>query len=182
MSRIGRMPVAIPAGVEVTLNGSKITVKGPKGTLERELMNLVSVKVEDGQVIVTRNGDEKEKRSAHGLTRTLIKNMIEGVTVGYTKNLEIVGVGYRAAKSGKDVTLTIGYSHPVIVSDTDLVKIDVPQPNQLVITGIDKQAVGECAAVVRKIRPPEPYHGKGIRYAGEVVHLKEGKAGKSSKK
>ncbi|MBQ2945246.1 MAG: 50S ribosomal protein L6 [Clostridia bacterium] len=182
MSRIGRMPVAIPAGVEVTLNGSKITVKGPKGTLERELMNLVSVKVEDGQVIVTRDGDEKEKRSAHGLTRTLIKNMIEGVTVGYTKNLEIVGVGYRAAKSGKDVTLTIGFSHPVIVSDTDLVKIDVPQPNQLVITGIDKQAVGECAAVVRKIRPPEPYHGKGIRYAGEVVHLKEGKAGKSSKK
>ena len=176
------MPVAIPAGVEVTLNGSKITVKGPKGTLERELMNLVSVKVEDGQVIVTRDGDEKEKRSAHGLTRTLIKNMIEGVTVGYTKNLEIVGVGYRAAKSGKDVTLTIGFSHPVIVSDTDLVKIDVPQPNQLVITGIDKQAVGECAAVVRKIRPPEPYHGKGIRYAGEVVHLKEGKAGKSSKK
>lgn len=182
MSRIGRMPVAIPAGVEVTLNGTKITVKGPKGTLERELMNLVSVKVENGQVIVTRDGDEKEKRSAHGLTRTLIKNMIEGVTEGYTKTLEIVGVGYRAAKSGKDVTLTIGYSHPVIVSDTDLVKIDVPQPNQLVITGIDKQAVGECAAVVRKIRPPEPYHGKGIRYAGEVVHLKEGKAGKSSKK
>ena len=182
MSRIGRMPVAIPAGVEVALNGTKITVKGPKGTLERELMNLVSVKVEDGQVIVTRDGDEKEKRSAHGLTRTLIKNMIEGVTEGYTKTLEIVGVGYRAAKSGKDVTLTIGYSHPVIVSDTDLVKIDVPQPNQLVITGIDKQAVGECAAVVRKIRPPEPYHGKGIRYAGEVVHLKEGKAGKSSKK
>ncbi len=176
------MPVAIPAGVEVTLNGTKITVKGPKGTLERELMNLVSVKVENGQVIVTRDGDEKEKRSAHGLTRTLIKNMIEGVTEGYTKTLEIVGVGYRAAKSGKDVTLTIGYSHPVIVSDTDLVKIDVPQPNQLVITGIDKQAVGECAAVVRKIRPPEPYHGKGIRYAGEVVHLKEGKAGKSSKK
>ncbi len=182
MSRIGRMPIAIPAGVDVALNGSHIAVKGPKGSLERELSHLVSVKVEDGHVKVERDGDEKEKRAAHGLTRTLIKNMIEGVTHGYSKMLEIVGVGYRAAKSGKDVTLTIGYSHPVVISDTDLVKLEVPQPNQILVTGIDKQAVGEYAAVIRKIRAPEPYHGKGIRYAGEVVHLKEGKAGKSAKK
>ena len=176
------MPIAIPAGVEVTLNGSNIAVKGPKGTLNREVSNLVSVKVENGQILVTRDGDEKEKRAIHGLTRTLIKNMVVGVTEGYSITLEIVGVGYRAEKTGKKVTISIGFSHPVIMEDTDKVTLTVPQPNQIVVTGIDKQAVGEYAAVIRKVRAPEPYHGKGIRYAGEVVHLKEGKAGKSSKK
>ncbi len=181
MSRIGRKPVVIPAGVEVTIDGQNVTVKGPKGTLHSTLHHLISAKVEGNEVIVTRANDENLARSVHGLSRTLVNNMVVGVSEGFKKELEVQGVGYRVQKQGKDMIMTLGYSHPVVVSDTDDIKIEVPDPNHIVITGIDKQKVGQFAAEVREKRPPEPYKGKGVRYAGEHVAHKEGKAGKGSK-
>ena len=181
MSRIGRKPIVIPAGVEVKIDGSNVTVKGPKGTLKSHINPIITAKVENGEVVVTRPNDEKEARSLHGLTRTLISNMVEGVTNGYKKELEIQGVGYRASKQGKDLVMNLGYSHPVVVSETDGITIEVPDPLKIVINGIDKQRVGQFAAEVREKRPPEPYKGKGIRYVGEYVAHKEGKAGKGAK-
>ena len=181
MSRIGRKPIVIPAGVEVTVDGSNVTVKGPKGTLNSTIHPMMTVKVENGEVVVTRPNDEKEARSLHGLTRSLINNMVEGVTHGFSKTLEIQGVGYRAAKQGTDLVMNLGYSHQVIVPEVDGITIEVPDPLKIVINGIDKQRVGQFAAEVREKRPPEPYKGKGIRYAGEYVAHKEGKAGKGAK-
>ncbi len=181
MSRIGKQPVSIPAGVEVKNEGNFVTVKGPKGELSRQFNKDLGIEVAEGVINVTRPNDDKKYRSLHGLTRTLIANMVEGVTNGYTKTLEIEGVGYRAAKSGNKVTLNLGYSHPVVLEETDAIKLDVPQPNKIVVIGIDKQAVGQFAAEVREKRPPEPYKGKGIRYAGERIIRKEGKAGKGKK-
>ena len=181
MSRIGRMPITVPAGVEVKNDNNLITVKGPKGELTRQFSTELGIEVEAGVINVTRPSDDKRHRSLHGLTRTLIANMVEGVTNGYSKTLEIEGVGYRAAKTGNKVTLNLGFSHPVILEETASIKIDVPQPNKLVISGIDKQAVGQFAAEVREKRPPEPYKGKGIRYEGERIIRKEGKAGKGKK-
>ena len=181
MSRIGRAPIAVPAGVEVTVDGSAVTVKGPKGTLTKEFKPQMKVTVDAGMVHVTRPADEAQNRALHGLTRTLIHNMIEGVTNGFSKTLEINGVGYRCQKNGKDLNLTLGFSHPVIVSDTEDITIESPQPNQIIIKGIDKQKVGQFAAEVRSIRPPEPYKGKGIKYADEVIRRKEGKAAKGKK-
>jgi len=181
MSRIGRMPITVPAGVEVKNDNNVITVKGPKGELTKQFSNELGIEVAEGVINVTRPSDDKRHRSLHGLTRTLIANMVEGVTNGYSKTLEIEGVGYRAAKSGNQVTINLGYSHPVIIAETDAIKLDVPQPNKIVVSGIDKQAVGQFAAEVREKRPPEPYKGKGIRYAGERIIRKEGKAGKGKK-
>ena len=181
MSRIGRKPIVIPAGVEVSVNDHVVTVKGPKGTLNSNIHPMMNVKVENGEVVVTRPNDEKQARSLHGLTRTLINNMVEGVTNGFKKELEIQGVGYRAAKQGNTLVLNLGYSHPVNAPEVDGITIDVPDPLKIVINGIDKQKVGQFAAEVREKRPPEPYKGKGIRYAGEFVAHKEGKAGKGSK-
>ena len=177
MSRIGRKPIVIPAGVEVTVADHVITVKGPKGTLNSNIHPLLTVAVENGEVVVTRPNDE----SLHGLTRTLINNMVEGVTNGFKKELEVQGVGYRVAKQGKNLVMNLGFSHQVIVPETDDITIEVPDPNKIVIHGIDKQKVGQFAAEVREKRPPEPYKGKGIRYVGEVIIRKEGKAGKGSK-
>ena len=182
MSRIGRMPIAIPAGVTVEVaENNKVTVKGPKGTLERVLPAEMEIKVEGAEVHVSRPNDLKRMKSLHGLTRTLIANMVEGVTNGYSKTLIIEGVGYRAAKKGKEVVLSVGFSHPVNVPETDDIKLDVPQPNTIVVSGIDKQAVGQYAAEIREKRPPEPYKGKGIRYENEHIIRKEGKAGKGKK-
>ena len=178
MSRIGKKPVEIPAGVEVKIDGNKVIVKGAKGTLEQEFVNTITVAIEGNQVIVTRPNDEKENRSLHGLTRTLIANMVEGVSKGYTKELDVVGVGYRVAKQGKSLVMNLGYSHQVVMDEIDGISIEVPNPNKIIISGADKQAVGQFAAEVRKKRPPEPYKGKGIRYADEVVRRKEGKSGK----
>ena len=180
MSRIGKKPIAIPAGVEVKIDGKEVTVKGAKGTLHHTVAGEIEAKVEGNEVIVTRPNDAKEIRSLHGLTRTLIANMIEGVSNGYTKALEIQGVGYRAAKQGKDLVMNLGFSHQVVVPEVDGITIDVPNPNSIVISGADKQQVGQFAAEVRRKRPPEPYKGKGIRYAGEYVRRKEGKSGKGA--
>ena len=178
MSRIGRAPIAIPAGVEVKVaENNHITVKGPKGTLERDLVPQISVNVEGNVINVTRPNDNKENRSLHGLTRTLVANMVEGVSNGYSKTLEVNGVGYRAAKEGKNLVLNIGYSHQVIIPEIDGITVDVTNPNTVVISGIDKQKVGQFAADVRAKRPPEPYKGKGIKYSDEVVRRKEGKTG-----
>lgn len=181
MSRIGRMPIAVPAGVEVKNDNNCLTVKGPKGELTKQFSTELGIEIADGVITVTRPSDDKAHRSLHGLTRTLIANMVEGVTNGYSKTLEIEGVGYRAAKQGKQVNINLGFSHPVIIEETDAIKLDVPQPNRIVVSGIDKQAVGQFAAEVREKRPPEPYKGKGIRYAGERIIRKEGKAGKGKK-
>ena len=181
MSRIGKHPIAVPAGVDVKIDGSTVTVKGPKGTLTKEFKPSMKITSEAGQIKVERPDDEASNRALHGLTRTLIHNMVVGVTEGFEKQLEIQGVGYRCEKKGKDLILKIGYSHDVIVSDTDDIKIEAPQPNQIVIKGIDKQKVGQFAAEVRGKRPPEPYKGKGIRYVDEYVRRKEGKAGKGKK-
>ncbi len=181
MSRIGKHPITVPAGVDVKVEGQTVTVKGPKGTLTKEFKPSMKVTVDGGQVKVERPDDEAANRALHGLTRTLINNMVIGVTEGFKKQLEINGVGYRCEKKGKDVILKIGYSHDVIISDTDDIKLEVPQPNQIIVTGIDKQKVGQFAAEVRGKRPPEPYKGKGIKYADEVVRRKEGKAAKGKK-
>ena len=178
MSRIGRAPITVPAGVEVTVSeNNHITVKGPKGTLERDLVPQMNIEVAEGVIRVTRPDDSKENRSLHGLTRTLVDNMVVGVTNGFEKKLEINGVGYRAVKEGKNLVLNIGYSHQVTVSENDDIQIEVPDANHVVIKGIDKQKVGQFAADVRSKRPPEPYKGKGIKYDYEVVRRKEGKTG-----
>ena len=179
MSRIGRMPIEIPQGVDVKLNaGNELTVKGPKGTLTRTLHADMMIAVEGNTVTVTRPSEVKMHKSLHGLTRTLINNMIVGVSDGYSKTLEVNGVGYRAAKQGNKLVMTLGYSHPVEMEEIDGIKVDVPQPNQIIISGIDKQLVGEFAAKVREKRLPEPYKGKGIKYVDEVIIRKEGKTGK----
>ncbi len=179
MSRIGRAPITIPAGVEVTMaEGNVITVKGPKGTLERKLNPQIEVEIENGVINVKRPDDEKQSRSLHGLNRTMIANMITGVTNGFSKELEVNGVGYRAAKEGTNLVLNIGFSHQVTIPEENGITIDVPNPNKIVINGIDKQAVGQFAADVRKRRPPEPYKGKGIKYVDAVSYTKEGKTGK----
>ena len=181
MSRIGRHPIAVPAGVEVKIDGSTVTVKGPKGTLTRTVHKNMNVAMEDGQVVVTRPDDSNLNKSLHGLTRTLIANMVEGVEKGYTKELEVNGVGYRAQKQGKDLVLNIGYSHQVVMSEIEGITIDVPTPNKVVVSGPDKQKVGQFAAEIREKRPPEPYKGKGIKYVDEHIRRKEGKAGKGGK-
>ena len=178
MSRIGRMPVVIPAGVTVAVaEGNEVTVKGPKGTLVRTLPVEMEIKVEDGHVVVTRPNDLKKMKSLHGLTRTLIHNMVIGVSEGYTKTLEVNGVGYRAAKAGKKLTLTLGYSHPVEMEDPEGIETKV-DGNKIIVSGISKEKVGQYAAEIREKRKPEPYKGKGIKYADEVIRRKVGKTGK----
>ena len=178
MSRIGKKPITIPAGVDVKINGSEVTVKGPKGELKNTFNPAMAIAVEGNEVIVTRPSDNKDHRSLHGLTRTLIANMVQGVNEGFKKELEINGIGYRAAKQGKDLVLNIGYSHDVIMPEKDGITVEVPAPNKIIISGPDKQKVGQFAAEVRGKRPPEPYKGKGIKYIDEVIRRKEGKAGK----
>jgi len=179
MSRIGKMPVVVPGGVDVKIaEGNFMTVKGPKGTLERKLSSDMNIALEDGQLIIKRPSDLKKFKSLHGLTRTLINNMVVGVTEGYTKTLEINGVGYRAAKSGNKLTLTLGYSHPVEMTDPEGVTSEVEGNNKIIVSGIDKEKVGQYAANIREKRPPEPYKGKGIKYDNEHVRRKAGKAGK----
>jgi len=178
MSRIGRAPITVPAGVEVTVNeNNHITVKGPKGTLERDLVPQMKINVEAGVITVTRPDDTKQNRSLHGLTRTLVDNMVVGVTNGFEKKLEIIGVGYRASKEGKNLVMNLGFSHQITMSETDDIQIEVPDANHVIVKGIDKQKVGQFAAEVRSKRPPEPYKGKGIKYDYEVVRRKEGKTG-----
>ncbi len=183
MSRIGKLPVAVPSGVNVTVDANEVFVKGPKGELrQRILTDVVEVHTEGGRVLVGRKGDAKAHRSAHGLTRTLIANMVEGVSKGFRKSLEITGVGYRVAKSGEKLTLSLGFSHPVSFEAPQGVALSVEGQTKIHIDGIDKQAVGQVAADIRRLRKPEPYKGKGIRYEGERVRKKLGKAGKAAKK
>lgn len=181
MSRIGKMPVPLPQGVNITIDGNLITVKGPKGQLSERLPEEMIIKQEEGQLVVERPSEAKEHRSLHGLTRSLVNNMVVGVTEGFTKTLEIVGVGYRASKSGSKVVVGVGYSHPVEIEPPAGLEVEVPAPTKIVIRGADKQAVGELAAKIRGLRLPEPYKGKGIRYEGEKVRRKAGKAGKAGK-
>ncbi len=178
MSRIGNKPITVPEGVEVKIDGKHITVKGPKGTLEREVHKNISLEMDGNTIKVTRLNDEPSNRSLHGLTRTLINNMITGVTQEYSKELQINGVGYRVAKQGNNLNLTLGYSHPVIFEAPVGITFDVPNPNTIIVKGIDKELVGQTAAVIRTKRPPEVYRGKGIKYADEVIRRKEGKTGK----
>ncbi len=178
MSRIGKLPIAVPGGVDVKIDGQQVTVKGPKGELSLVVAEPIRVALEDGQVLVTRPDDERNSRALHGLTRTLINNNIIGVTEGYTKGLEVVGTGYRVAQKGTAVEFALGFSHPVLVEAPAGITLTVEGNNKLTVSGISKQAVGEAAANIRKIRKPEPYKGKGVRYAGEVVRRKAGKAGK----
>jgi len=180
MSRIGKQPIVIPTGVEVAVDGSRVSVKGPKGTLEQVFHADMRIVMDDGTLRVERPTDERLHRSLHGLTRTLLANMVEGVTNGYEKRLEIVGVGYRAALKGSDLELAVGFSHPVTFRPPDGIEFEVPAANRITIRGIDKQLVGEIAAEIRKIRKPEPYKGKGIRYEGEYVRKKAGKAAKGA--
>lgn len=178
MSRIGKKPIEIPQGVTVTLDGNKITVKGPKGELSRELHTEIIVKIEENTILVERPSDNKLHRSLHGTTRSIVANMVEGVTNGYTRNLELVGVGYRASKSGANLVLNVGYSHPVEITPEAGIEIEVPAQTKITVKGIDKERVGAIAANIRSVRLPEPYKGKGIRYEGERVRRKEGKTGK----
>lgn len=178
MSRIGRLPISVPSGVEVKIDGNNVAVKGSKGELSLEVANPIAVSLEDGVVTVTRPNDERESRSLHGLTRSLIANMITGVTDGYTKDLEIVGTGYRVQAKGQDLEFALGYSHPITVKAPEGISFNVQGANKLSVSGISKQQVGEVAANIRKLRKPDPYKGKGIRYAGEQIRRKVGKAGK----
>ena len=182
MSRIGKKPITVPAGVTVKVEDNVVSVKGPKGELQRRIHNAMKVTLDNGVITVERPDDEKESRSLHGLSRTLINNMIEGVTHGFSKSLEIPGVGYRAAKQGKNINFTLGFSHPVVMEPPAGITFDVPQPNKIVVSGPDKEQVGAVAAEIRNLRPPEPYKGKGIRYEGEHVRRKVGKAGAKAKK
>jgi len=179
MSRIGKQPIVVPGGVDVRVEGSRVAVKGPRGQLEQGFHPDMRISLEDGTIRVERPSDERDHRALHGLTRTLISNMVEGVTNGYEKRLEIVGVGYRATLKGSDLELALGFSHPVAVPAPRGIEFEVPAPTRIVVRGIDKQQVGEVAANIRKIRKPEPYKGKGIRYEGEYVRKKAGKAAKS---
>ena len=181
MSRIGKLPIVIPAGVDVAIDGSTVTVKGPKGELTRTVHSNITVEKDGNTITVTRPNDEKLNRSLHGLTRTLVANMVTGVNEGFKKELEINGIGYRAAKEGKNLVLTVGYSHQVIMPEPDGVTVEVPAPNKIIVLGADKQKVGQFAAEVREKRPPEPYKGKGIKYIDERIRMKEGKAGKGGK-
>ncbi len=179
MSRIGRLPITLPAGVEVTINGAEVTVTGPKGSLNHTLASPITItKGEDGALVVARPDDERTSRSLHGLSRTLVANMITGVTEGYTKVIEIVGVGYRVAAKGSDLEFALGFSHPVSIPAPAGISFVVETPTRFSVSGIDKQQVGEVAANIRKLRKPDPYKGKGLRYSGEVVRRKQGKAGK----
>jgi len=178
VSRIGKQPIPVPAGVEITIEGSSVEVKGPKGTLSQTFDPDMQITLEDGAIYVRRPSDERRHRSLHGLTRTLISNMVVGVSEGFRKDMEIVGVGYRAALKGSDLDLSLGLSHPMVVAAPEGITFEVPAPNRISVSGIDKQRVGQIAAEIRKIRPPEPYKGKGIRYAGEHVRRKVGKAAK----
>ena len=179
MSRIGRTPIEVPAGVDITVAGSNVSVKGPRGTLSRDVPEPITLRQEDGVLLVERPDDERGNRALHGLVRSLVANMVTGVTAGFTKELEIVGVGYRATAAGPSkVDLALGFSHPVSVDAPDGITFEVPAPTRIVVSGIDKEAVGQVAADIRKIRKPEPYKGKGVRYAGERVLRKAGKAAK----
>jgi large subunit ribosomal protein L6 len=178
MSRVGKLPITIPSGVDVAVDGSHVTVTGPRGTLERDIAPVLSVVTEDGQLRVARPNEEKRSRELHGLTRTLINNMVVGVTEGYTRNLEIQGVGYRAQLVGAKLQLNLGYSHPIEIDPPAGITFTVDNPTRVAVTGIDKELVGQVAARVRATRKPEPYKGKGVRYAGEIVRRKAGKAGK----
>jgi large subunit ribosomal protein L6 len=179
MSRIGRLPIPVPAGVEVTINGAHVTVKGPKGTLSHTLAEPIAIaKQDDGTLLVTRPNDERLPKALHGLSRTLVANMVQGVTEGYTKTMEIVGVGYRVAPKGSDLEFALGFSHPVIIPAPAGISFAVESPTKFSVSGIDKQQVGEISANIRKLRKPDPYKGKGIRYTGEVIRRKQGKAGK----
>ena len=179
MSRIGRLPITVPADVTVTIGENNIvTVKGKLGTLTQQFSTRMTIKQEGTEIIVTRPTDEKEDKSVHGLTRTLLNNMVEGVSKGYTKNLEIVGVGYRVAKQGNKLVLNLGHSHSIEILEENGITFEVPNPNSIVVKGIDKQAVGQTAAVIRSKRPPEPYHGKGVKYENERIRRKAGKTGK----
>ena len=179
MSRIGRLPIAIPSGVEVKVDDANtVTVKGPKGTLTQNVHENIAVNVEGSEIVVTRPNDEKENRALHGLTRSLIANMVKGVTDGFSKTLEVNGVGYRVQMQGSNLVMNLGFSHQVIMEPIDGVKIEAPNANTIIVSGADKQKVGQLAAQIREKRPPEPYKGKGIKYAGEYIRRKEGKAGK----
>ena len=179
MSRIGKLPVSVPAGVEVSINGNEVTVKGPKGELTRSFYSALTIEqAEDNSIVVTRPDDERETRAQHGLTRTLINNMVVGVSEGYSKTLELVGVGYRAAVKGDKLEMNLGFSHPVIVEKPEGINFECPDQAKIVVSGIDKQQVGQVAADIRKWRKPEPYKGKGIRYQGEHIRRKEGKTAK----
>ena len=182
MSRIGRKPIAVPAGVDVSIADGVVTVKGAKGTLTQKVHPNMTVTVENGEVLVTRPNDEKENRALHGLTRSLIANMVTGVTQGFSQTLEVNGVGYRVQTQGTDLVMNLGYSHQVTVSEIPGITIEAPSPNEIIISGPDKQLVGQFAAEVREKRPPEPYKGKGIKYADEHIRRKEGKAGGKGKK
>jgi large subunit ribosomal protein L6 len=178
MSRIGRLPIAVPSTVDVTIDGRQLTVKGPKGTLSRQLHPDMSVRQEDGSILVSRPTEQKTHKQLHGLTRTLVNNMVVGVTDGYRKGLEITGVGYRATLNGRKLTLNLGYSHPIEIDPPEGISFEVENPTRLAVVGIDKELVGQIAATVRSTRKPEPYKGKGVRYAGEQIRRKAGKAGK----
>lgn len=181
MSRIGNAVISVPSGVDIKIDGAVVTVKGPKGTLTKEFNKKMTVSLNDGTLKVVRADEEKETKSLHGLTRTLINNMVIGVTEGFSKSLDVEGVGYRAAKQGKNLVMNLGYSHQVIMPEPEGITVDVPNPNSIIVKGIDKEKVGQFAAEIREKRPPEPYKGKGIRYTGEHIIRKEGKAGKGKK-
>ncbi|WP_239374907.1 MULTISPECIES: 50S ribosomal protein L6 [unclassified Frankia] len=178
MSRIGRLPISVPSGVDVSLDGPEIVIKGPKGTLSHSVVEPITVSAQDGQLLVIRPDDERRSRALHGLTRSLVANMVTGVTAGYSKTLEIVGVGYRVQAKGSDLEFALGFSHPVAVKAPEGIRFEVQTPTRFVVHGIDKQQVGEVAAKIRRLRKPDPYKGKGVRYQGEVVRRKVGKSGK----